>query len=275
MGNETPDQAVDGNTQITEPVTGTAEPPVKPAGWRPSRRLIIAAAAIIGVIALVLLTVFIVDQVTRVSVPSVKEQTLAEATAALEDAGLTSKMVTDSDFCEKNELSDKLCVVRTQSPAADERVHAGDLVTLKVFESEVDVPDMVGLTFADAADAAAEVGLEVRPDDPSAYDTDLRFEWKVLAQSQTGAMRAGSSMEVTLDRPLVDAPDVLGAALNDGLDALTAAGFTPVITGGVQLNPDIPLVVAATNPIATDGKQGRCDLRGARTECRRHGGRYR
>jgi len=218
------------------------------------RRLYLGAAIAVGVLALTLVAIFVADQVTRVSVPTVEQQTMADATAALEDLSLRVDIRTEESFCEEDERGGDFCIVTAQTPSAEERVHADELVVLDVIPSEVSVPTLVGLTFAEAVDAGAEVALDVRPSDITDSAVEGHEEWEVLAQSENGSMDAGSSIEVTLDRPLADAPSVVGATLQGASDALTAAGFEVVVMKDPGAERDPSWVVTATDPEIVDGK---------------------
>lgn len=247
MGEDVPGPVIEDS-----PTSAAQEPAVK-RGWRPSRMLVIIVSVVLGAAILGILAWVIVDQTTRVSVPAAEGETLAAGTTLLEDAGFAVKVETNSKFCGSDPLADDLCVVTSQAPAAAERVHA-DIVTVKVVPAEVDVPDMEGMTFSEARDAGAEVGLAVRPLVAADGRVDGHEEWPVLEQLESGTT-AGSSVKVRLERPLVDAPVVVGVSLQTAMTALREAGFNPsasIDNSATGIHP--AWVVTESDPAAVDGK---------------------
>lgn len=220
-----------------------------------SRRVaIVAAAAIAGAVALGLLTWVVVDQVTRSSVPGVEGDTLAQAMAAVDEAGMGIELRTESMFCEKGSLAPDLCVVSSQTPAADERVHANaTTVVIDVVPSEVKVPDLEEMSFSEAVAATTDLGIEIRPVDSTYSRVDGYEEWEVVSQSEQGTIPAGTQIEVVLDRPLAGAPDVVGASLSDATAALEAAGFSTSSSSPLP-GFDGEMVVTEMTPQLEDGK---------------------
>ncbi|MCT1394671.1 MmpS family transport accessory protein [Microbacterium sp. p3-SID338] len=257
MGNELTeprpdDQASTGGGGAVETDAQTAP---KPTRQRTSKRRVYVGVGIgVAALALTLVTIVVLDQVTRVSVPAVEQQTVTDATTTLRDLGLEVEIRTDESFCEEDERGGKFCIVTSQTPSAEERVHADELVMLDVIPSEVSVPTLEGLTFADAVRAGADVAIDVRSIDITDSVVDGHEGWKVLEQSERGSVNAGSTVEVTLERPLADAPPVVGATLQGASDALTAAGFEVVIVKDPGAKHDPSWVVTATDPAIVDGK---------------------
>lgn len=215
---------------------------------------IVAAAAIAGAVALGLLTWVVVDQVTRSSVPGVEGDTLAQAMAAVDEAGMGIELRTESMFCEKGSLAPDLCVVSSQTPAADERVHANaTTVVIDVVPSEVKVPDLEEMSFSEAVAATTDLGIEIRPVDSTYSRVDGYEEWEVVSQSEQGTIPAGTQIEVVLDRPLAGAPDVVGASLSDATAALEAAGFSTSSSSPLP-GFDGEMVVTEMTPQLEDGK---------------------
>ncbi|MGI0522145.1 PASTA domain-containing protein [Microbacterium maritypicum] len=244
------EQALDNGSDAQSNDTHTS-----PGRPRLSKRSIyIGGAAVLGVLALGIGAVVVIDQVTRVSVPDLEQQTVAEATSMLEGLDLTMVVRTEASFCEDGELATELCVVASQTPGRDERIHGDEWVTLEVVPSAVSAPSMEGMTFDEAVAAGAEVALEVRPADISDNVVDGHGDWKVVSQSEEGTLDAGSSIKVTLERPLVDARAVIGATVQGAVDALTADGFQPVVASDPGGTHDPAWVVAATDPEIIDGK---------------------
>ena len=249
MGNDVPGPVVEGST----PTSAAPQPDMKPSRWRPSKRTIMIAAIVLGVLLLGVLVWVVVDQVTRVSVPAAEGETLADATTALEDAGFVVEVDSESSFCRSEGPTQELCVVSSQSPDAGERVHP-DTVTLEAVPAEVDVPVMEGMTFDEARAAAGEVGLTAVPFDGADAQVEGHEDWPVLGQSELGTATAGSSVKVRLERPLVDAPAVVGVSLATAIDALNEAGFTPTFGYNPGADPHSTWVVISSEPAVTDGK---------------------
>ncbi len=94
-----------------------------------------------------------------VQVPDVRKQNQADATKALQDAGLVVSVTR-----EFSNTVDKGLVI-SQSPTAGQKVPPGTTVGIAISEGpqvkNVDVPDVVGLKKADAENALKDAGLKV------------------------------------------------------------------------------------------------------------------
>ncbi|BAC73803.1 putative eukaryotic-type serine/threonine protein kinase [Streptomyces avermitilis MA-4680 = NBRC 14893] len=106
---------------------------------------------------------FTVSKGSPVEVPEVTGESVDDATADLEDAGLkvriSSQRVTSAEF-EKGQVVE-------QSPGADDdKVAEGDTVTLTISKGPemVEVPDVVGDSVADAQQTLEDAGFEVDKD---------------------------------------------------------------------------------------------------------------
>ena len=94
-----------------------------------------------------------------VEVPDVRKQNQADATKALQDAGLVVSVTREfSNTVEKG-------LVISQSPTAGQKVPPGTTVGIAISEGpqvkNVDVPDVVGMKKADAENALKDAGLKV------------------------------------------------------------------------------------------------------------------
>jgi len=231
----------------------TSAAPQPGTSWRPSKRTIIIATIVVGLLVLGAVVWVVVDQVTRVTVPTAEGETLADATAAFEEVGFTVVTDSESRFCRHDEQAQELCVISAQIPDAGERVHP-DIIFLEVVPAEVDVPEMEGLSFDEARAAAGEVGLTVEPFDQADARVEGHENWPVLGQSELGTAKAGAWVKVRLERPLVDAPAVVGVSLATAMGALREAGFKPVITENPRSTLDPAWVVTGSEPAVVDGK---------------------
>lgn len=246
---------------------GSAEhgetPPSRTTRWRPGKRAVLATTGIIvGMVVLTFATLFTVDQLNRVAVPDAEEKTLAEVKATVASVGLKLEIVTEWSFCEDDDRAPVMCVVTAQTPSAGERVHAGELVSIEVVPADVTAPSLEGMTFEQAVAAGDEVAIEVRLADHSDIRVEGHERWKVVGQSKHGTLLAGESVNVTLERPLVDAPNVKGMPLQAAMDALIASGFEPELLSkpaiGAQVTYDPSWVVTDTDPAASEGMKRDC-----------------
>jgi hypothetical protein len=129
---------------------------------------------------------------TEVAVPDVVGASFVDAEATLQSAGL---IVTREDV----ESIEPPETVLEQDPPADERVDEGTTITLSVSveaQAELTVPNVTGLTEADASARLRELGFEVIvvPEDV----TDESQVGVVLRQEPPGDTEANSGDPVTL-----------------------------------------------------------------------------
>ncbi|MBQ3136113.1 MAG: Stk1 family PASTA domain-containing Ser/Thr kinase [Clostridia bacterium] len=103
------------------------------------------------------ITIYISDSSTKVEVPDVYGYEYASADAVIRGKGLDTTVVK-----EKSEDAEIGTVIRT-FPAKGEMVAAGTLITIYVATSEevepVEVPNLIGMTIAQARQALSEAGL--------------------------------------------------------------------------------------------------------------------
>ena len=180
----------------------------------------------------------------QVDVPQVINRPLAEAEKLLGDAQLTTEVV--------REVNESVAegVVFDQDPAGGTRVVTGSVVRLRVSSGvgEVDVPDVVGRTEAEAVRilAAAELGsrTEFRAD-------DTVEEGRVIIQNPPVGAKAPRRSEVTIivssgsDR--VEVPQLVGQTETSAANQLGRLDLVVAIDR--QFSADQPDgVVLATNP---------------------------
>lgn len=198
--------------------------------WPPRRIHFVVLGGIVGLVAVVIAAIALVDNLNRVAVPDLVGQSPLEAAEAIVDAGLIyepDEEVSDGVCTTDPPVSD-YCEVTSQSLAAETRIRPGTTVVLALEVIEVVVPDLVGLSFDDAVDLAADVHLRVKPDNNLVLDVSGHGEWKVLEQSRDvdESIEAGMNIEVTLDAPLVDVPQVVGLPFGTATEMLEAVGIT-------------------------------------------------
>ena len=120
-----------------------------------------------------------------VLVPNVTGKTLADATAALKTNNLTLRTVGDGD------------TVTGQIPAQGASIHGGSEVVLYMGEQaptdQVQVPNVVGLTLAQAQKKMTEAGLYLKASGASGYSTSTAYEQEVAAGT---SVDRGTAIEV-------------------------------------------------------------------------------
>lgn len=164
----------------------------------------------------------------RYDVPSVVGLTLDDARKKLADRTLTVGKVTKA----YSETVAEGKVISSQ-PKAGVEVRADAVVDLVVSKGlpPVEVPNVVGKSYDDAASALAGVGLQISKTDQRYQDGTTKGE--VLSQSpSSGAMvDKGSTVGVvvSLGPPLVEVPNVLRSKVDTAKRKITDAGLEYVV----------------------------------------------
>lgn len=113
------------------------------------------------------------------------------------------------------------------------------------------VPEVVGMTEAQAAAALADAGLELRLAKDRRFDETIP-EGHVIQQdpSDGSVVKQGSSVEaiVSLGQQLVEVPDLAGQALQAAQVTLHAAGLALGRTAGVYSATGVPGTVVDQSP---------------------------
>ena len=180
-------------------------------------------AAAVGVVAAIVVTMG-----SGVTVPDVTGKTEAEATQALEDAGLSA-----GDVGEAADPDAEPGTVVSQDPAAGEEVDEGSAValTLSAGPGTAEVPDVVGMTQAEAESALQAAGFA--PASATQYDLTAPAG-EVLAQLPEAGADAVSGSPVGLlvskGRPevTVAVPDVTGMTADEATATLADSALTAV-----------------------------------------------
>jgi beta-lactam-binding protein with PASTA domain len=131
-------------------------------------------------------------------VPGLIGLTLADARAAAEDAKLT---FVDGGTVEVSLASGLVGLVAEQAPSDGESVVVGTEVTVKVgVVQTVTVPDLTGMTFAQAQTAAANVGLGVTDAGTPVETEELPLDGTVESQNPAPGQQVdeGSNILLTL-----------------------------------------------------------------------------
>jgi serine/threonine-protein kinase len=175
-------------------------------------------------------TILVSAGVTVTLIPNVVGLSQEEATQTLNDAGyeVQSKGTFDDQVAEG--------VVINQSPEGGTTADAGTRVDIVVSQGEnpqVQVPNVVGMTEADAAQALEGQGLEVVPS--PAY-SDTVPVGQVIAQDPAGGttVNRGSAVTVTVSQgpqppETATVPNVVGQQETDAVSSLQQAGYQVAI----------------------------------------------
>lgn len=171
------------------------EPPRRNGAFIAVMLLLLAVMA--GVLFLLAQTLGVFDSgddepVTLVAVPNVVGQTEDEARATLEAEGFT----VSTEYEENPDFEDG--EVSAQDPAAGEEAESGSEVTLTVSSGEqrVEIPDVVGLTEADARAQLGDAGFRDIRAEP-VFDPEVE-EGEVVAQNPEAGEEAPLSATITL-----------------------------------------------------------------------------
>ena len=160
-------------------------------------------------------------------VPTLVGLSLEEAESVIEEQQFTVGQVLEQRFS-GDEPDTVLAALGADGEAlADTYPERG---TIDLITSVGPVPDVAGLSAEDATARLAESSLTV---DPAAvresYSTDVERGAVISMIPQTDPMRPGDTvgLEVSLGPELFPVPDVSGLALQEAMDTLSAAGFSP------------------------------------------------
>ncbi|WP_336659197.1 Stk1 family PASTA domain-containing Ser/Thr kinase [Leucobacter sp. USHLN153] len=157
-------------------------------------------------------------------VPKVRGKSFDAATKLLKRAGLeVEPEPSDTVFESEVRRGHAISVVTPDGP-----LRTGDTVSLRA--SAGAVPDVAGLPEAEASDKLVDAGLTVDPElRQEAFDDSAKKGAVIALLPQTDPLRPGDpvGLQVSLGPELFPVPDVAGMGLQEAMDALSAAGFTP------------------------------------------------
>ena len=190
---------------------------------------------------------------TEVIVPPLVNRTLAEAEELLADADLTATVT--------REVNENVAegVVFDQNPSAGTTVATGAEVALKVSSGvgEVEVPDVVGRTEAEATRILSAVGLGSR----SEFRADNNVEeGRVIIQNPPAGSRLARREAVTIivssGRDTIPLPNLVDQSESSAANQLGQLRLTVAVER--QFSVDVPEgIVIATNPGAgTELREG-------------------
>jgi beta-lactam-binding protein with PASTA domain/tRNA A-37 threonylcarbamoyl transferase component Bud32 len=161
----------------------------------------------------------------KVQVPDVKGKSLADATKALTDAGLTVAPNPGTVETDDESLIGK---VADQNPPGGDQVQSGSAVTLSIGKGPdtVAVPDLTRQKFDTAKANLEGLGFQVVREDVSSNEP----EGTVVDQNPKGGrIKPGSKITLKVskgDQQKIPLPNLVGMRPNDAEDLLRARGWT-------------------------------------------------
>ncbi len=196
-------------------VTVTPAPPVAPK--RPWKLI----AAIAAVLALVVAGGgwLAFEHFTRAVMPNVEGKSVADAEAALQQAGIAADAITITNTIDRNADG----TVTSQSPAADTPLDDEASVTLTVPRLPV-MPDLAGMTLDEANKALVDAGID--PTRVTLGRAPGRQSGRMVAQEPEPGTELAPGTEVSLKLSALIMQLVEGATLEGARAHLEEAGFS-------------------------------------------------
>jgi serine/threonine-protein kinase len=238
------------------PVVGEVPPPPPavgaPPGEPPERRRRWLAAGLIGALALLGLIAFLVfGSKSQVTVPPVVGQTLEQARARVDRAGLNVEIKRRTDPAPRN-------FVFEQSPNPGQRVDEGSVVTLFVSNgpSTVRVPDVVGLDQTDARRRLRSADLRVEVE----RESSTKIPEGTVIRTDPGPGRPAErdsavTLVVSSGPSQVTVPSVVGETQEDAVARLREEGLSPIVRERASSEP-VDTVVDQTPASGQEVEEG-------------------
>ncbi|WP_414169496.1 Stk1 family PASTA domain-containing Ser/Thr kinase [Streptoverticillium reticulum] len=159
----------------------------------------------------------------KVQVPNVVGMTLDDAKKQLQDKGLTVGDVSQQFSDETPKGS-----VLGSDPRPGQELRPDSAVTLVVSKGrQLNVPDVTGMTVADATAALRDAGLQIKVSDTQVYSPKDKG---TVAQQSPGKGEKGAegdtvTVALSKGKEMIPVPDVTGKSEADAKKLLTDAGF--------------------------------------------------
>lgn len=172
----------------------------------------------------------VVEEVITVEVPDFVGMTEAEARSAAQEAGLSIKISNE------NSGTVEAGIVMGQDPSEGTMVVEGSTVTLTISAGEgaLEIPNIVGMTEAEAYAALSAAGFE---SGTVTYQTSNSVEeGVVISQGVTGIAQRGTQVPfvVSSGPEMLSIPYVVGFTLSEAYSALS--DFNVVVSGSTNAN---------------------------------------
>ena len=193
--------------------------------------LIVVALLSLGVVAALTYQYFsptILTPKSNVTVPDLRNQTKADALAALEKLGLKTEVVNDASADVQEDH-----VVGTD-PTANSTVKSGSTITVTVSSGRenTSVPDLSGKTTAEASAILKKKGLDLDPVVREGSSPKVE-RGKIMEQNPSAGTQVSKGSKVTITVSTGEAttrvPVVTGMQWSQAEGNLTSLGFEPVV----------------------------------------------
>jgi eukaryotic-like serine/threonine-protein kinase len=209
-------------------------PPVaEPPGEPPPRRRWLIPVTLLALAALGLIAFLVLRSPNQVAVPVVVGQTLDSAQAELDRAGLKVDIRRRADRAPRD-------IVFDQAPPAGEKVDDGSSVAVFVSNGPgtVKVPDVIGLTEADAKRRVRAAGLRSQ----SQQESSVKVPAGIVIRSDPSAGRpvdreSAVTLVVSSGPEQVAVPDVTGQDQQEAVAALREKGLSAVVREKAASDP--------------------------------------
>lgn len=195
-----------------------------PAGGARRWPWIVAAAAVVLIVVAIVLALVLGGGGDKVEVPNLQGMTEQQAAGTLEGLGLELGGITDQYI---EEESEKAGVVISQDPEWGTLLARGEKVNVTVTR-EMRMPDVEGMTRAEAEDALKKLGISIIEiqNVPTQDEDEANM---VLSQDPAGGRlispNTSVKLEVGVEQKRVAVPDVVGETRDTANEDLQAAGF--------------------------------------------------
>ncbi|MFC9248559.1 Stk1 family PASTA domain-containing Ser/Thr kinase [Streptomyces sp. NPDC057136] len=214
-------------------------------GWNPRRGIVAALAAVLLVLG-VGAGVWYINSGQFTQVPSLLGQTQKTAEQRLDDAGLDVKRI-DRAYSDTAARG----TVMSSDPGSGERIRGNGSVRLVVSRGPemVDVPDVEGVTLADARRDLKEAGL-VPGMVTREFSEDVARGEVVRTDPEAGTERHSESavaLVVSKGSP-IDVPDVTGLSVEDATAALAEEGLKAEVRPGRVNSAEVAGDIAEQSP---------------------------
>ena len=193
--------------------------------------LIVVALLSLGIVAALTYQYFsptILTPKSNVTVPDLRNQTKADALAALEKLGLKTEVVNDASADVQEDH-----VVGTD-PTANSTVKSGSTITVTVSSGRenTSVPDLSGKTTAEASAILKKKGLDLDPVVREGSSPKVE-RGKIMEQNPSAGTQVSKGSKVTITVSTGEAttrvPVVTGMQWSQAEGNLTSLGFEPVV----------------------------------------------
>jgi serine/threonine-protein kinase len=245
------------NPAVVAPAAVDTRPPTEtPEENRPRRALIVGliVLALIIIVGMILAFAAFGGGGSKVAVPDVHGQTLAQATAALKARGFdVSQKAAASSAADTGK-------VVAQDPKAGDKAKKGSTVQLSIGSgpAQIPVPDVTGQTFDAAQQALQAKGFTAQRQDEFSNTVGANLVIRTdPAANQNAARGAAIKVFVSTGAQMLPVPDVTDLTADDAVAQLSDAGFAPR-----QVN-EASSTVDANHVIRTDPAAGAQAARGA------------